>query len=115
MEVVSVWLINHKASLSPESPMNMDGSEYMVGVGVVPATDVKSAISKFEGYLAENKMTVLELRKCEQWDPENFTDGTFESKQINASAGSALEECAIYYALGESSESLEFDEDEDDE
>ena len=51
MEIVSVWLIHHKASLDPYSPMNMDGSKFMVGIGVVPAVDMKSALELFEKYL----------------------------------------------------------------
>ncbi len=66
MEVISVWLIHHKAAMELNSPMNLDGSEYMVGVGVVPATDMKTATDKFEDYLAKNKMSIIEINKCER-------------------------------------------------
>src|SRR5690606_35358011 len=36
MEVFSVWLIHHKASIDTYSPMNLDGSTFMIGIGVVP-------------------------------------------------------------------------------
>ncbi len=113
MDVVSVWLIHHKASMEESSPMNLDGSTYMVGIGVVPASDMKQALSRFDEYLADNKMAILELEKCEQWDSANFAGNSFEERQINGAAGRALETGKIHYTLGESSESIECDEDDD--
>ncbi|MGL6160201.1 hypothetical protein [Microbulbifer sp.] len=113
MELVSVWLIYHKASLDELSPMNEDGSEYMVGTGFVPATSMKEAISLFEKYLEEQKMEVLELTKCEQFDPANFDESTEEGKQILRVASSSLEDEQIRY-VGISSEAMDCDEGGDD-
>ncbi len=104
MVIQSVWLLHHKASLTPDSPMNQDGSTYMQGIGVVPASNMKEAMMLFEDYLAEQHMALLELWKCEQWSPENFTGDILESRQINRSASNALETNKIYYACGISSE-----------
>ena len=67
--------------------MNLDGSEFMLGVGVVPASSMKEAWSLFDTYLKENKMGLLELWRCEQWDPKNYNGGSVEDGQIhNASS-----------------------------
>ncbi len=108
MEVISVWLIHHKAAMELYSPMNLDGSEYMIGVAVVPATDMKTAIDKFEDYLANKKMSTIEITKCEQWDSKNFPDHSFEHEEINTASGASLESNTIYYILGASSEAIEF-------
>ncbi|MBB3061075.1 hypothetical protein [Microbulbifer rhizosphaerae] len=113
MEVVSVWLIYHKASLDELSPMNEDGSEYMVGTGFVPATSMKEAVSLFEKYLEGQKMEILELTKCEQFDPANFNESNEEDRQIIRAASSSLEDGQIRY-VGISSEAMECDEGEDD-
>lgn len=119
MEILSVWLIHHKASIDPDSPMNYDGSEYMLGVGVVPATSMKEALDLFDKYLSDQKMQVLELWKCEQYSPENFVDATQnnktlqDNKEINEVASQALENGTIFYACGVSSEALDcMEEDE---
>ena len=44
MVIQSVWLLHHKASIAPDSPENLDGSEFMLGIGVVPAASMKEAI-----------------------------------------------------------------------
>lgn len=107
MVIQSAWLLHHKASLAPDSPMNLDGSTYMLGVGVVPAASLREALDLFDAYLAKQKMESLELSKCEKWSPESFTDGSQESRQINAAAGKALETGAIHYTCGISSEALD--------
>lgn len=111
MVVQSVWLLYHKASLTPESPMNQDGSTFIQGVGVVPAKDVKSAVELFEQYLRGQHMALLELWKCEKWNPQSFTEDSLENRQINRVASGALESNSIYYACGVSSEALDCEED----
>lgn len=106
MELKSVWLIHNKASLEEYSPMNFDGSEFMVGIGVVLATDIKEALEKFDTYLAEQKMSVIEVSKCEKYDPDNFVSNTEENKFINEVISDVLENDKIFYVNGTSSEAL---------
>lgn len=114
MVVQSVWLIHHKASLSEESPMNLDGSSFMTGVGVVPAPSMKEALSLFDEYLSKNKMSIIDSWKCEQWDPKNYDSNLLEGRQINNAAAKSLETNLIHYTCGVSSEALDCEEDNDD-
>lgn len=105
-----VWLLYHKASIAPDSPENLDGSTFMLGVGVVPASSMKEAIEKFDVYLATQKMQIMELWKCEQWNPKNFPGDSLENRQINGAAEKALENDKIHYTCGISSEALDCEE-----
>jgi hypothetical protein len=111
MVIQSVWLLHHKASLTPDSPMNEDGSTFMQGVGVVPASNIKEALAFFDEYLASKHMGLLELWKCEQWNQQNFLADSLENRQINRAASNALESGKIHYACGISSEALDCEED----
>lgn len=101
-----MWLINHKASLSLDSPLNMDGSDYMIGVGVVPASGMEEAIQLFKEYLRKQQMEVLELQKCEQYDPRKFVEPTQDNNEIKEVATEALETGQIFYVGGVSSQAL---------
>lgn len=104
MEIVSVWLIHHKASMTLDSPMNLDGSEYMTGIGVVPATHMQEALQLFDQYLEKQDMTAVELWKFEQYLPENFAEPSQKDREINEAARGALETNKIFYTCGISSE-----------
>ena len=114
MELISVWLIHHKASMTLDSPMNLDGSEFMMGIGVVAATNMNEALERFDQYLSDQHMAMLETTKCEQYDPKNFRESTLQNRQITDAASRALDSGGIYYACGISSEALDCVEDEDD-
>ncbi len=107
MVITSVWLLHHKASIAPDSPENLDGSTFMLGVGVVPASDVREAMDKFDAYLAKQKMEIMDLWKCEKWDPKHFKEDSLENRQINGAAERALENNHIHYTCGISSEALD--------
>lgn len=113
MDSTSVWLIYNKASLGEFSPKNLDGSEFMVGVGVVPAIGMKEALAKFDEYLANEEMAVIEVTKCVQYDSKDFSESTEESREIRALIPEVLEEGKIFYACGVSSEVLAMEEDDD--
>lgn len=113
MEVISVWLIHHKASIDTYSPMNLDGSTFMIGIGVVPATDMKQAIEIFDAYLQQQQMQVLEIWKCEQYLPKNFAQPTMENREINEVAAQALDTGEVFYACAISSEALDCTENDD--
>lgn len=104
MEILAVWLIHHKASMADDSPMNLDGSIYMVGIGVVPATNMQEALQLFNVYLEKQNMAVLDLWKCEQYFPKNFTEPSQQNRELNEVASEALDTNKIFYACGISSE-----------
>lgn len=112
MEVVYVWLIYNKASMTLDSPMNLDGSDYMLGIGVVPATNMKEAITLFEAYLKTQNMELMELTKCEQFSVGNFDSQTLEDREIREAASESLETNKIYYVCGVSSEALDCEQGE---
>lgn len=107
MEIISVWLIHHKASIDTYSPMNLDGSSFMIGIGVVPAIDIKQAIGIFERYLIKQQMQILEIWKCEQYAPENFVETTLENREINEVAAQAIDTGEVFYACAISSEAMD--------
>ena len=106
MELKSAWLIYNKASLEDYSPLNFDGSEFIVGIGVVLATSIKEALEKFDAHLAEQGMSVIEISKCEKFDPVNFVDNSKENARIKEVIPDVLEKDKIFYVNGISSEAL---------
>lgn len=106
MELVSVWLINHKASLDELSPMNEDGSAFMVGTGIVAANNMKEAISLFEEWLKDQKMEVLEYSKCEEFNPTSFNSTGDNAINLKRAAEATLEDLNIRY-IGISSEAFQ--------
>lgn len=111
METKSVWLIYHKASLNQYSPMNLDGSEYMVGVGVVPAGTMKESLKVFDEYLDDQKMSIIDLWKCEKYRKDQHQDQSQDNREISELTLQALENDNVYYACGISSEALDCIED----
>lgn len=107
MEIVSAWLIHHKASIDTYSPMNLDGSTFMIGIGVVPATNMEEALELFDQYLLKQQMQALELWKCEQYSPAHFIEPTQDNREINEVAEQAIETGEVFYACGVSSEALD--------
>lgn len=102
-----VWLLHHKASMTLDSPMNLDGSTFMLGIGIVPATSMKEAIELFEVYLKSQDMELLELTKCEEYSPNNFESSSLEDREIKEFSLESLEKNKIYYACWISSEALD--------
>ncbi|MBU6954617.1 hypothetical protein [Hahella sp. HN01] len=107
MRLVSAWIIHHKASMSEHSPMNLDGSEYIVGIVVVPASSMREALDVFDEYLSENEMQVMDIWKCEKYDPSNFKELTEESKEIRDVSIEVLESGEAEFVTGESSKVFE--------
>ena len=107
METKAIWLIHHKASMTLDSPINLDGSRYIVGIGVVQAINIQEALQLFDVYLQKQYMAVLEAWKCEQYFPKNFVEASQKNSEINEVAQEALETNKISYVCGISSEALE--------
>lgn len=100
MEIISVYLIPNKCTLGTSSPFNFDGSEFIKGLGVVPATSPDEALSLFKQYLENQKLGLLDTSRPTQYDPNNFKDGTEDSREIKELATKALEKDQIGYACG---------------
>jgi hypothetical protein len=107
MIVRSVWLLHHKALLSEESLMNLDGSAFLTGVAVVPVQTMHEALLLFDAYLDEQKMMIMDLWKCEKWNPKNHDISTLEGRQVNNASEKCLETNLIHYTCGISSEALD--------
>lgn len=107
MIVRSVWLLHHKALLSEESPMNLDGSAFLTGIAVIPAQTMHEALLLFDAYLDKQKMIILDFWKCEKWNPKNHNINTLEGRQINNASEKCLETNLIHYTCGISSEALD--------
>ncbi|MBU6951381.1 hypothetical protein [Hahella sp. HN01] len=115
MEIVSAWLLYHRASMEPMTPANFDGSDYMVGVAVVPATSMKEALELFDQYLADNRMKLMDLWKCEQYRGPIGIGGpihvpSLTEPELGVAASQALENERIYCVGGISSEALAYEE-----
>lgn len=66
MEKSNIWLIDHKATLSEVSPLNMDGSEWMKGIFIVYAENEGSALERFRDQLRKDSMEEIKIYKvCE--------------------------------------------------
>lgn len=105
MEKPTIWLIHHKASLDEMSSMNLDGSEYMVGTAVVPASSLEEAMVLFEKFLEEDRMDLLELSGCEQYDPANFNESEEKDRRIIRLASRSMEDQKVR-SVGISSEAM---------
>lgn len=74
MKNTNIWLIDHKATLSESSPLNMDGSEWVKGVCIVAAVDESTALHGFRKYLAENRMEEIEVYEIRPYRQEDYVN-----------------------------------------
>lgn len=112
MEIISIWLIYHKAVLNKNSPMNFDGSSHMYGVGVVPAENESDAEEKFISFLADQKMQLEKIEKCVVYEARNFYEKTEDNDELKEVVSDALDNGVIGYACAISSEAYEFEHSE---
>ena len=101
-----IFLIDHKATLADNSPLNLDGSEWIKGVCVVPAESEKAALEGFRTYMVENRMEEIEVYHVEQYLPENFSDSSKRTRFINHGVRVASDRGIISYTCGQTSETL---------
>lgn len=111
MKETIIWLIKHKASLEEGSLMNEDGSEFMVGTVFIPALNEKEAMDLFEQYLDEQRMKILELNSCKQYDPADYCLEDEDEIEENTTALLSAQDGKIRY-IGVSSEAMSLDENE---
>lgn len=102
-----VWLFYYQAALSPNSPMNLDGSDWVFAVALVPAASLSQALARFELSLQQNAESLLQLYKCEQWPAPDYPEELL-AKNLDVEASRALATDRIYQ-LGISSEAWAMD------
>lgn len=101
-----IWLIYYKASIGDRSSLNMDGSEFAEAVGVVNAENITEAIIALQKYLLNDYMDIIEISKCEIFNPDNFSDSSENSVEIKNAAAQAKKKNEIVHACGVSSKAL---------
>lgn len=110
-----VWLFDHKASLSEDSPMNMDGSTWLTGICVLTADDEAAASAEFEKYLSVKGMALLELFELSEYSPDRFPDSSGQAEQVNNAVRLVLQGDGPCYVCARTSEYYEaMNEDQDD-
>ena len=111
-----VWLIDHKATLDDSSPLNMDGSEWILGVCVLRAENQDQAMEKLGLYLQENALGLQEVYEIVQYRPENYLDNSARSDQVNYAARRVMADGETCYVYARTSETIKaMDEDSEDE
>ena len=101
-----IWLIHHKARFGENSPMNYDGSEFALAIGVVAAPSLAQAVTLLDVFFESKVMELVDINSCEIYASNSFTDDLNESKEIRAGVGE-LDRRGVPVALacGKSSES----------
>lgn len=101
-----VWIIDHKASLSPFSPMNLDESDWILGVYLVSAESQQAAQEKFDLFLKSEEMELIEIYDICNFDSELFNDSSSRSLQIANANRLIAEQGGDCYVYARTSESL---------
>ncbi|PUA26683.1 MAG: hypothetical protein B0W54_23385 [Cellvibrio sp. 79] len=106
MDTQKVWIIDHKATLSEDSPMNLDGSSWILGVCVLSAANEAHALEKFNEFLKRDKMKLIEIYDLQKHSIDNFKDNSNRSSQINNAARMVREDGKACYVYARTSESM---------
>ena len=108
MDTNKIWLIDHKATLGDFSPMNLDGSTWIMGVCVLAAEPTEeSAIEKLKNFLKQEEMELIEIYDIRQYVSEEFNDDSSRSIQIKNAARTVLEDGETCYVYARTSETME--------
>jgi hypothetical protein len=113
MEQKDIWLIDHKATLGEYSPLNMDGSEWILGICVLHAGNQQQALQELSRYLQENEMDLIETYQIAQYQPEEYADHSDRSEQINYAARRVLQDGETCYVYARTSETIKAMEEEE--
>lgn len=106
MKGKTIWLIDHKAALSECSPMKLDGSSWILGVCVLSATDRDNALIKFNAFLTEEKMELIEIYEIAEYRANEFKDGSSSTKQINNAVRMVKQDGETCYVFARTSEAM---------
>lgn len=107
MRKTDIWIIDHKATLGEYSPLNIDGSTWILGVCTLNATDQEEALAIFAEYLKKKKMELIEIYEIALYNANNFTDDSKRTENIQYAARRLGQNNEIYYVYARTSESLE--------
>lgn len=101
-----IWLIDHKATLSDCSPMNLDGSSWILGVCVLSAANQQDAELKFKAFLDNEQMELIEMYQIKEFKTEDFDDDSRRTHQIENAARTVSEDGDTCYVYARTSEFL---------
>ncbi len=107
IETPQIWIIDHKATLNEFSPMNLDGSSWILGVCVLSAADKGNALEKFHDFLKAEIMELIEIYDVRKYSINKFKDNSRRSAQINNAARMIREDGRPCYVYARTSESME--------
>ena len=101
-----IWVIDHKATLSNFSPMNIDGSTWILGICVLSADSQEDAQKEFNAFLKDEQMELLEAYELSKFDPKHFEDDSRRSNQIKNAARTVSQDGETCYVYARTSEAL---------
>ncbi len=103
----NIWLIDHKATLSEFSPMNMDGSTWILGICVLNAGNEKDAMARFQSFVDKEDMELIEVYEIVPYKDKDFTDGSRRSEQVNFAAAKVNKAGEVCYVYARTSEAID--------
>lgn len=106
MDGSNIWVIDHKATLSDFSPMNLDGSSWILGVCVLSATSKDNALERFSEFLKSEEMEVIEIYDFQEYFSESFKESSRRADQINNAARMVREDGQTCYVYARTSEAM---------
>lgn len=109
MEINNIWLIDHKATLSEYSPMNLDGSSWILGICVLSAPDESSAMSKFKEFLKSEEMELIEVYDMREYQAADFSDDSRRTNQVNNAVRMVSQDGETCYVYARTSEAMNED------
>jgi hypothetical protein len=101
-----VWLVDHKATLSGFSPLNLDGSAWILGVCVLAANSDGDATKRLDEYLKSKEMELIEIYDIREFSAAEFEDDSRRSKQIKNAARTVRIDGETCYVFARTSEAL---------
>ncbi|HTF96314.1 MAG TPA: hypothetical protein VL995_09295 [Cellvibrio sp.] len=106
MDGSNIWVIDHKATLSEFSPMNLDGSSWILGVCVLSAINKEHALVKFNAFLKSEEMELIEIYGSQEYSGDFFKDDSRRSTQINNAARMVRDDGQTCYVYARTSEAM---------
>lgn len=106
MESSPIWIIDHKATLSDFSPMNLDGSSWILGVCVLLAKNKENALEQLHKFLKSEEMELIEVYELQEYSTGNFKDDSRRSSQINNAVRMVCNDGKTCYVYARTSEAM---------
>lgn len=106
MSTEGIWLIDHKATLGDFSPMNLDGSSWILGVCVIAASSEEDAAMRFNRFLEGEGMEVIEIYDLRLFHESEFIDESSRTKQIRNAVRTVSQDGETCYVYARTSETM---------